>query len=80
MSKYLDFLTACGFEVSNNKDGSYKIKHEDGNCAYDGNYNNLEFFIKELDESWFESVGFYGVNKALLLDSNVKTLDECYIK
>ena len=80
MSKYLDFLIACGFEVSNNKNGSYKIKHEDGNCAYDGNYNNLEFFIKEIDEDYFESVGFYGVDKKLLLSNDTKSLDQCYIK
>ena len=80
MKKYLDFLTACGFQTSSNVDGSYRIKHEDGSTSLDGQYTNLELFIKELDESWFESVGYEGINKKLLLDSNIKTLDECYIK
>lgn len=78
MQKYLDFLTACGFEVTS-ENACYKIKHEDGSTSLDGVYDNLELFIKELDESWFESVGCDGVDKKLLLDSNIKTLDECYI-
>ena len=78
MKKYLDFLTACGFEVSN-EDGFYRIKHED-TSSLDGNYHNLELFIKELDEDYFESVGFYGVDKKLLLSKNIRSLDECYIK
>ena len=79
MSKHLDFLIACGFEVSNNKDGSYKIKHEDSSHL-DGIYTDLELFIKELDENYFESVGFYGVDKKLLLSNDTKSLDQCYIK
>ena len=80
MKKYLDFLVACGFQTSSSEYGFYTIKHEDGSTSLDGQYNDLELFIKELDESWFESVGYNGINKKLLLDSNIKTLDECYIK